>query len=92
MILRLLIMSKNEQILRESLNKMEWPAIFPFKFIVPIDKLDELLYHFQLQDTTIRLSRNGNYASLSVTSFLLNPDKVIEVYEQVADIEGIISL
>ena len=85
-------MKLNEQNFSERLNKLEWPAIFPFKFIVPIDQLDELLVHFQLQETTIRLSRNGNYASLSAYPFLLNPNKVFEKYKQVSKIKGLISL
>ncbi|MBA3901943.1 MAG: DUF493 domain-containing protein [Bacteroidetes bacterium] len=85
-------MKTNDQSFRDSLNKMEWPALFPFKFIVPIDKLDELLGQFQLLETKIRLSKNGRYASLSTTPFLLNPDKVLEVYEQVSKINGVIAL
>jgi uncharacterized protein len=85
-------MNTNEQSFRDSLNKLEWPALFPFKFIVPIGKLDELLGKFQLLETQIRLSKNGRYASLSATPFLLNADKVVEVYEEVAKIEGVISL
>ncbi|HET6243333.1 MAG: DUF493 family protein [Bacteroidetes bacterium] len=76
----------------DSLNKLEWPSIYPFKFIVPIAQLDEVLIHFQLQETTIRLSKNGNYASVSATPFLLNPEKVFEVYNQVSQIKGLISL
>ncbi len=83
---------KTNQNFNESLNKLEWPAIYPFKFIVPIDQLDALLVHFQMQETTIRLSKKGNYASVSATRFLLNPDKVFEVYEQVKEIKGLISL
>jgi uncharacterized protein len=85
-------MNHQNQNLHDTLNKLEWPAIFPFKFIVPIDQLDELLAKFVLQETTIRLSRNGNYASVGATPFLLNPDKVLEIYEQVGKIKGIISL
>jgi uncharacterized protein len=85
-------MNTNEQSFRDSLNKLEWPSLFPFKFIVPVDKLDELLAKFQLLETNIKFSKNGKYASLSATPFLLNPEKVIEIYEQVSTIEGVISL
>jgi uncharacterized protein len=81
-----------EQNFRDRLNKLEWPRLFPFKFIIPIDQLDVVLGRLQLQETSIKLSRNGNYASVSTTPFLLNPDKVLEVYEQMSDIKGIISL
>jgi uncharacterized protein len=85
-------MNKNEENLLQTLNKLEWPSLFPFKFIIPVAKLDELLLYFQLQETKIRFSKNGNYVSLSVTPYLLNPEKVLEVYREVGKIKGIISL
>jgi putative lipoic acid-binding regulatory protein len=78
--------------LRAQLEKMEWPAIFPFKFIVPLEKLDEVYQLFSKQDTTTRMSRHGNYASVTATPFMLNPDKVIEVYQKAESIEGLTAL
>lgn len=78
--------------LRELLEKQEWPAIYPFKFIVPLDKfkeLDEALSDFEKQT---KPSSKGNYISVSFKPLMLNPDKVLEVYEKVYRIEGIISL
>jgi len=82
----------NESNLRDSLNKLEWPALFPFKFIVPVSKLDEVLVNFQTNETTVKLSREGNYASVSTTPYLLNPDKVFEIYNKMGSIKGLISL
>jgi uncharacterized protein len=82
----------NERTFRDSLEKMEYPCLFPFKFIVPIDKLDELLAQFQNQETSIRLSSKGNYASLTAKSFVISPEKVVEVFNRVGKIEGVISL
>ena len=84
--------SIHEESLRDRLNHMEWPSLFPFKFIVPIQKLDELLANFLKQDTKVKLSSKGRYASVSVSSYLLNPDKVLDVYHRVEKIEGLIAL
>lgn len=78
--------------LRAQLEMMEWPAIFPFKFIVPLEKLDEVYQLFKKQDTTTRMSRHGNYASVTATPFMMNPEKVIEVYKKAESIEGLTAL
>lgn len=81
----------DEEGLRKQLNKMEWPSLFPFKFIVPIDQLDQLLHFFLDQETQIKLSSKGKYASVSATPYLLNPDKVFEMYSKTSKIKGLIT-
>lgn len=83
---------KEEDGLRKQLEKMEWPAIYPFKFIVPVKKLDEVLSLFLHQDTNTKISNKGNYASVTVTPYMLNVDKVMEIYAQAAKIEGLRAL
>ncbi len=83
---------EGEEGLRKQLEKLAWPNLFLFKFIVPVDKLDEVLYYFLYQDTDLKISAKGRYISLSVSSFLLNPDKVLEVYGDMGQIKGVIAL
>ncbi len=78
--------------LREQLELLEWPRIYPFKFIVPIDKVDEIYKLFRKQDTTTKVSKKGNYISVTAKPFMYNSDKVIEVYEKAAEIDGIMAL
>lgn len=78
--------------LREQLEKMEWPAIYPFKFIAPIEKLDELLNLFKKQDTTTKVSRKGNYVSVTAKPYMYTSEKVIEKYKEVLRIEGVMAL
>ena len=78
--------------LKQRLEKLEWPNLFPFKFIVPVNQLDAVMSLFPYQETSIRLSSKGNYASLSANSFVINSDKVLEVYERASSIKGIIML
>jgi uncharacterized protein len=83
---------EGEDGLRKQLARLAWPTLFLFKFIVPVDKLDEVLYYFLYQDTELKISSRGKYVSVSVSSFLLNPDKVLEVYEDIGRIKGVIAL
>lgn len=82
----------DEDKLRKQLEKLEWPALYMFSFIVPIDKLDEALALFLGQVTKTKISKKGNYASVSATSFMYTAEKVIEKYREAAKIEGIIAL
>lgn len=85
-------MKNNTNGLKNQLEKLEWPGLYLFKFIVPVEKLDSVLLLFQKQETKIRLSGKGNYASVSATPFMLNADKVIEKYEEAGKIEGCLAL
>ncbi len=78
--------------LREQLEKLEWPAIYMYKFIVPLESLDELLAMFGKEDTTTKLSKNGNYASVTAKPFMYSAEKVIDRYKKANEIEGIIML
>lgn len=78
--------------LREQLEKLEWPRIYPFKFIVPIDKVNEVYALFRKQDTTTRVSKKGNYISVTAKPFMYNSDKVIEMYQRASRIDGLMAL
>ena len=78
--------------LREQLEQMAWPAIYPFKFIVPIDKLEVTLNLFEKQDTTTKISRKGNYVSVTAKPFMYSSEHVIEKYKEANLIDGLLAL
>ena len=78
--------------LKVRLEKLNWPAIYPFKFIVPIEKINEVSALFEKQDTKTKFSRNGNYVSVTATPLMYNSEKVIEKYEEAFKIEGLMAL
>lgn len=78
--------------LRDQLVQMNWPAIFPFKFIVPIDKLEVTLNLFEKQETTTKISRKGNYVSITAKPFMYSSEHVIEKYKEANAIEGLLAL
>ncbi len=69
-----------------------WPALYIFKFIVPIGKEEELKILFPLHTSTDKLSTQGNYISVTFQMMMPSSDAVIEVYERVSTVEGLISL
>ena len=69
-----------------------WPALYIFKFIVPIGKEDELKSLFPLHTSTDKLSTQGNYISITFQMMMPSSDAVIEIYKRVSAIDGIIAL
>jgi len=78
---------------REKLDRhYAWPSLYMFKFIVPKGKEDEVRRLFPLHNTSEKLSKQGNYASITVQMMMPSSDAVIQIYEQAASIEGLIAL
>jgi putative lipoic acid-binding regulatory protein len=83
--------------LKEELaNTSMWPTSYLYKFIVPSDtnKINKVETAFDNMGAVIstQQSKTGKYTSISITVDMLNPDAVIEKYQELATIEGIISL
>jgi hypothetical protein len=79
--------------LREKLDQHYiWPALYTFKFIVPKGKEEEVKALFLKHEATQRQSKNGNYTSITFNMMMPSSASVIDVYEKVSTIEGIISL
>jgi hypothetical protein len=79
--------------LREKLDRHYiWPSLYTFKFIVPKEKVEQVKKLFPLHTSLDRLSKNGNYVSITVNMMMHDSQTVIGVYDQVSGIEGIIAL
>jgi hypothetical protein len=79
--------------LREKLDQhYSWPSLYIFKFIVPKGKEEEVKKLFPKHEATERLSKNGNYTSVTFNMMMPSSESVIDVYEKVSSIEGIIAL
>jgi uncharacterized protein len=83
--------------LKEELaGSAEWPAIYLFKFIVPSEKnkVQEVEDAFDNMGAVIETnqSKTGKYTSVSINVKMQGPDAIIQKYQQLSAIEGIISL
>ncbi len=95
-------MEKNESELekRERLRKQlddfhQWPSKFMFKFILPNlpESLESLRKGFgESASVNQRLSKKGNYVSVTIEEVVPDAESVFERYERAAKVPGIISL
>ncbi|MCF6297977.1 MAG: DUF493 domain-containing protein [Flavobacteriaceae bacterium] len=93
-------MSKETDFYEKLRYRLSETTIFPtnymFKFITPadVDKLKQIENVFNGLGAVIKSksSKNGNYNSLTIMVNMDNTDEIIEKYEEVDRIEGVISL
>ena len=69
-----------------------WPSLYVFKFIVPTGQQDQVKSLFPLHTATEKLSKQGNYTSITIQAMMQSSDAVIEMYKRAALIEGIVAL
>ncbi|PZX49856.1 DUF493 family protein [Algoriphagus chordae] len=70
----------------------EFPQLYMFKFIVPNGKEKEVAALFPKNELTTKESSGGKYVSTTIQAMMQNADQIIDLYEQAAEIEGLISL
>lgn len=70
----------------------KFPGKYYFKFIVPINKENEVMEILPQGELSKRLSKNNNYVSISLKAMLESSADVIGVYEKAYAIDGIIAL
>lgn len=82
--------------LRSSLMEVhEWPSVYMYKFVLEPDepRLERLLALFPPESEVLRrYSSGGKYVSITVKEVMMSPDAVLERYEAVANMDGIIAL
>ncbi len=70
----------------------QWPDYYEFKFIVKAedkDKILALLIDFQISE---KQSGKGNYISISARKLIQSTEEVVEIYQRMSSIKGVISL
>ncbi|MEQ8926968.1 MAG: DUF493 family protein [Fulvivirga sp.] len=73
-------------------NEYDWPSLYTFKFIVPIDKKDEIKKIFIKHDVTEKQSSKGNYISITSKVMASSSDTIVEYYLEANKVEGVIAL
>lgn len=78
---------------REKLDQhYAWPSLYMFKFIVPTGKEEDVKKLFPLHTTTEKVSKQGNYTSITIQMMMPSSEAVIGIYQQASIIEGLIAL
>jgi uncharacterized protein len=73
-------------------NEYIWPSKYIFKFVVRADKLKELKEIVGEEGLSEKESSKGKYISLTIVRNMSSSEEVINFYEKVYVIEGIIAL
>lgn len=85
-----------ERLLGQLRDDTTWPSPYLYKFIVPasLEKIAEIEAVFNNMEARIetRDSSKGNYTSVSVRVVMESPEAVVEKYQEVSKVEGVISL
>ncbi len=75
---------------------ISFPSNYRYKFIVTTNnqKLAEVQKVFDGMRPIVssKESKNGNYTSLTIQVYMLDPESVIQKYKQVSKIEGVMML
>ncbi len=73
-----------------------WPALYLFKFIVPSvdDNVERVELAFDCMGAVIKTtkSKTGKFTSISVDVQVKDSQQIIDKYQEVATIKGIVSL
>lgn len=80
---------KFKELLDQSHN---WPEYYEFKFIVKVEDKGQVLAHLEGFSISENLSGKGNYVSISARKLMQSPDEIIQVYETIGRIKGVMSL
>ncbi len=73
-------------------EQMEWPSLYVFKFIAPQARLDQLTAVFGRHPVKVRVSRQGNYISVTARMEMHSSYEIIALYKAAAVVEGVILL
>lgn len=69
-----------------------WPCAFPFKFIIPAERLENVLALFPGEEYTSRPSKTGKYFSITIHKNMGSSDEVVQIYNRAGRINGVICL
>lgn len=69
-----------------------WPSLYVFKFIVPNQRVEDVKGLFPNHVSSEKQSEKGKYTSITFNMMMPNSEAVVEVYQKVKHIEGLIAL
>lgn len=80
------------QRLKELLDsEYQWPARYKFKFIIASERLGEIV-EILGEAIEVKESKGGKYLSITLHAHMESSEAVIDIYQRVSVIEGVISL
>ena len=85
-----------EKLKQSLLETTSFPTKYMFKFIIPTDdekfKTIEAIFDNLGAVIDSKPSKNGKYTSLTILVRMNDPEEIIQKYQEVAKVDGVISL
>ena len=86
-------MNRDTKLFKKKLEaNHDFPCSYMFKFIVPIRKKEALLNLLPKVATKIKRSTSNKFISITLSMEIESSDKVIDIYNQVYQVEGLIAM
>lgn len=73
-------------------NEHTFPSVYMFKFIVPIQRKDEVLNILPDGDLSFKKSAKNTYISITLKATMKTSNEVLDIYKEAYKIEGILAL
>lgn len=77
-------------------NSNTWPAVYLFKFIVPTtdENIQKVELAFDCMGAVIKTtkSKTGKFTSISIDVQMKDSQEIVDKYQEVSTIDGIVSL
>ncbi len=78
------------------LEKLTWPRLYLFKFIVNADNQKvakvQSLASTETAEINLNTSKTGKFVSITIKEIMISPEEVIAKYKEATKIEGLIAL
>ncbi|KER09679.1 MAG: hypothetical protein HY22_10060 [[Candidatus Thermochlorobacteriaceae] bacterium GBChlB] len=78
--------------LQARLDEEKYPSPFVFKFIAPLERVNDVIKIFNPSPVTTKSSRNGNYISVTAELEMHSSSEIISIYRAASAIDGVILL
>ena len=86
-------MNRDTELFKKKLEaNHDFPCSYMFKFIVPIRKKEALLNLLPKVATKIKRSTSNKFISITLSMEIGSSDEVIDIYNQVYQVEGLIAM
>lgn len=70
----------------------DWPEYYTFKFVIKTQLKANLLAVLADHKITEKLSKNGKYTSVTSRLYANNADEIVDVYQAIKQVDGVLSL
>jgi hypothetical protein len=84
--------SNIERFKKQLVDHYDFPTLYLFKFIVPVEQKDKFENLFPEISFDTKNSKTGKYISFSKKLKVNSSEEVVEIYNRAYSIDGIISL